>query len=261
MADFDLTSATKFSSINATDNFFVNQGGALGQAPIQKILDKAAINSLETAKAGIEPNMLDGIFIMYHSKSDSFPRLCEVSGWKSLENAGDIADGVAVFQGDKHLVISPTEAYLHWSSAAIQVGSVTSDRITAINDWSGKSRTAAIMLDATLKSDGAAYAPGWCNAYSRANTKGKGLTAGNWWLPSAGELIFIKANFRKINMALSVISGATLLNGSWYWSSTESDPAGAWGLGFGDGLLNGWKDKVGATGYVRAVSAFGLGNY
>ena len=90
MADFDLTSATEFSSINATDKFFVNQGGALGQAPIQKILDKAAINSLATAKADIEPNMLDGVFIMYHSKSDNFPRLCEVSGWKSLENVGDI---------------------------------------------------------------------------------------------------------------------------------------------------------------------------
>lgn len=64
------------------------------------------------------------------------------------------------------------------------------------------------------------------------------------------------ANKAKINYALSLIKGAQQLDTSWYWSSTESSPAGAWYLYFGDGDLGNWNGKVKGKGHVRPVSAF-----
>lgn len=64
------------------------------------------------------------------------------------------------------------------------------------------------------------------------------------------------ANKAKINYALSLINGAQQLDTSWYWSSTEFGPAGAWLLGFGDGLLGRWGTKVKDKCHVRPVSAF-----
>ena len=64
------------------------------------------------------------------------------------------------------------------------------------------------------------------------------------------------ANKAKINYALSLIKGAQQLDTSWYWSSTERSPAGAWSLGFGVGYLHGWDGKVKGKGHVRPVSAF-----
>lgn len=64
------------------------------------------------------------------------------------------------------------------------------------------------------------------------------------------------ANKAKINYALSLIKGAQQLDTSWYWSSTESSPANAWSLNFGDGGLYGWYGKVKGKYHVRPVSAF-----
>lgn len=125
-------------------------------------------------------------------------------------------------------------------------------------DFNGRQHT-----DAAIKASSdshvtntAAYAPGYCRLYSRANSKGKGLTAGYWWLPSAGELLVMYANKAKINYALSLIKGAQQLDTSWYWSSTEYGPATAWGLGFGGGYLYYWGNKVKDKDHVRPVSAF-----
>lgn len=125
-------------------------------------------------------------------------------------------------------------------------------------DFNGRQHT-----DAAIKASSgahvtntAAYAPGYCRLYSRANSNGKGLTAGYWWLPSVGELLMMYANKAKINYALSLIKGAQQLDASWYWSSTESSPAHAWDLSFGDGALINWYDKVKDKGRVRPVSAF-----
>lgn len=103
----------------------------------------------------------------------------------------------------------------------------------------------------------ASYAPGFCRTYSRANSKGKGLTAGYWWLPSVGESLMMYANALKINYALSLIKGAAQLGlTSRYWTSTEGSPQYAWLLNFGAGYLGNWVDKVGDKLHVRPVSAF-----
>lgn len=200
--------------------------------------------------------MMDGVFIMYHTKSDNYPRMVKPHKWPSMQSGGEVADGVVIVEGGKVLVVAPTEcdsAGLLWSSAAMSGGAVTTtDRVTAMNDWAGKNNTAQIIAHSTSSAvnNTAAYAPGFCNLYSHG-----GLGAGKWWLPSAGELMMIYANMTKINYALSLISGATQLAETWYWSSTEYSATDAWFLSLYTGNLY-WFTKASSKGRVRPVSAF-----
>lgn len=205
--------------------------------------------------AGIDLNSInDGVFIMFHRNSDNYPLMVKPHKWASYQNSGEIAEGVVVVEGGKILVVAPTETSLYWSSAAVSGGGkTTTDRLTALDDWTGKASTAAQITHAECSS--ASYAPGYCAQYSRVNANGKGLTAGRWWLPSLGELMMIYANMRKINYALSLIEGATQLAETWYWSSTEYSATYAWNLGLTSGSANN-TTKAANQGRVRAVSAF-----
>lgn len=205
--------------------------------------------------AGLNLNaMNDGVFIMFHRKSDDYPLAVNADKWASYQNSGEIADGVLVVEGGKMLVVAPTEATLYWSSAAVSAGGkTTTDRETALNDWTGKTSTAAQITHNECKTE--SYAPGFCASYERVNANGQGLTAGKWWLPSLGELMMIYANMRKINYALSLINGATQLAETAYWSSTEYSATSAWKLTLGNGFANG--NPKATTQYgVRPVSAF-----
>ena len=207
--------------------------------------------------AGNDLNALeDGIFIMTHRKSDNYPIMYKPHKWTAQQTAGEVADGVVVVEGGKVLVVAPTEAAnaLYWGSANVAGGGVTtSDRVTAYSDWAGKANTAAQVTHSELS--GAAYAPGFCNQYSRTNANGYGLTAGKWWLPSLGEMMMIYANMTKINYALSLIEGATLLQETAYWTSTECSAAYAWGLYLSNGGMYAYT-KASYTFRVRPVSAF-----
>lgn len=198
--------------------------------------------------------MNDGVFIMFHRKSDNYPLAVKPDKWASYQNSGEIAEGVLVVEGGKMLVVAPTEATLYWSSAAVSAGGkTTSDRLTALDDWAGKTSTAAQITHNECKTE--SYAPGFCASYSRTNANGKGLTAGRWWLPSLGELMMIYANMRKINYALSLINGATQLAETAYWSSTEYSATYAWILNLYYGFA-GSNTKATNQIRVRPVSAF-----
>lgn len=217
---------------------------------------KVTLANLKAALlAGIDLNAIeDGVFIMFHRKSNNFPLMVKPHKWASYQSSGEIAEGVVVVEGGRMLVVAPTEASLYWSSAAVSGGgTTTSDRVTAFNDWNGKANTAAQIQHAECS--GESYAPGFCAKYSRVNANGQGLTAGKWWLPSEGELMCIYANMRKINYALSLIEGATQLAEDWYWSSTEYSAASAWTLSLNNGSANG-NTKAAAQDRVRPVSAF-----
>lgn len=205
--------------------------------------------------AGLDLNAIeDGVFIMFHRNSDDFPLMVKPHKWTSYQNSGEIADGVVVVEGGRMIVVAPTEATLYWSSAAVSGGgTTTTDRVTAFNDWNGKTNTAAQITHSECNTE--SYAPGYCAAYERVNANGKGLTAGKWWLPSMGELMAIYANMTKINYALSLINGATQLAETWYWSSTEYSAPNAWRLTLDDGSA-GTNTKATTQLRVRAVSAF-----
>ena len=196
----------------------------------------------------------DGVFIMFHRKSDNYPLAVKPDKWASYQNSGEIAEGVMVVEGGKILVVAPTEATLYWSSAAVSAGgTTTTNRLTALDDWTGKTSTAAQITHSECNTE--SYAPGFCASYERVNANGKGLTAGRWWLPSLGELMMIYANMRKINYALSLINGATQLAETAYWSSTEYSATNAWRLSLNYGYAP--IDAKAAGQYrVRPVSAF-----
>lgn len=212
--------------------------------------------------------LYDGVFVMFHRKNDDYPLAVRVSSWASYQNSGEIADGVLLVEGGRHLVIAPTESSgAKWSSkpvsasdtsGSVQISGVTTtgDRITALNDFAGQANTTAIINASTSSNvtNTNDYAAGFCNKYSRANANGKGLLAGRWWLPSMGEMAMIWANFDKINYALSKISGATQLQATWYWSSTQGSATDAWYLYLNVGGMNNLRKF---TQYrVRPVSAF-----
>lgn len=201
----------------------------------------------------------DNIFIVYHRKSDNYPLMCKLHKWTALQNSGEIASGVGVFEGGRHIVVSITQpAALYWSSAAIAGGGFTSsDRVLALNDWTGKANTASQVAASTEAAitNTVEYAPGYCNLYSRPNSNNAGLTAGKWWLPSMGELMMIYANLHKINHALTLINGSNPLLEGAYWSSTEYSATIAWGLLLNSGLMTAY-DMASYRIYVRPVSAF-----
>ena len=238
-----VNSGEKFAKVDANGNVTLIDLANLKNA----LLGGLSLNS-----------MVDGVFIMYHAKSDNYPRMVKPHRWPSLQTGGEVADGVVIVEGGKVLVVAPTESDstgLLWSSAAMSGGAVTTtNRLNAMEDWAGSANTAAIIAKSTSSAvnNTAAYAPGFCNLYSHG-----GLGAGKWWLPSAGELMMIYANMTKINYCLSLISGATQILDNWYWSSTEGNEVGAWALNLNSGYLSysNYK-KASAKGRVRPVSAF-----
>ena len=204
------------------------------------ILGGNSINALE-----------DGIFIMYHN-SGGTPLMVKPHKWASLQSGGETADGVAVVEGGKILIVAPTDAGdsgLLWSSEAVSGGgTTTSDRVTAYSDWAGKANTTAQIAKAACQ--GASYAPGFCAQYNHGS-----LGAGKWWLPSLGEMFMIYANMTKINYALSLITGATQIPEAWHWTSTEYSSTYAWYLSLSNGYMSN-TTKASIRYRVRAVSAF-----
>ena len=243
-----VSAATPVTTVNSTDKILMaDANGKLILISLANL--KAALNG------GVDQNVqMDGVFIMYHRKSDDYPLMVKPHKWTALQSSGEIADGVVIVEGGKILVVAPTEEAMTWSSAAVSGGgTTTSDRVTAMNDWNGKTNTAAQITHAECSSN--AHAPGFCHQYSRVNANGKGLTAGKWWLPSLGEMMMIYANMTKINYALSLISGATPLQETWYWTSTEHGATNAWGLTLYYGNASHYP-KASYTDRVRPVSAF-----
>ena len=244
------SSVTDVTTVNSTDRILMKDSNG-------KLIPISLANLRNALNNGVDQNVqMDGVFIMYHRKSDNYPLMVKPHKWTSLQSGGEIADGVAVVEGGKILIVAPTEASttLTWSSAAVSGGGVTtSDRVTALNDWAGKANTTAQVTHSECNT--ASYAPGFCNLYSRTNANGYGLTAGKWWLPSLGEMMMIYANMTKVNYALSLINGADQLQETWYWTSTEYSAAYAWLLYLFNGFVGG-NTKASTTTRVRAVSAF-----
>lgn len=201
-----------------------------------------------------DTKLKDGAYILYHRNEDNEPVAAQYSVWPTLQDNGEIADGVLVVCEGRNLVIAPEEKCLEWGNKRDVATEEIEATYYAINDWEGKNRTAKIIAHPSFKKDGKQCAPGYCYAYSRTNANGVGITAGQWWLPSAAELVMMWRNFKIINDGLKLITGATLLMRTWYWSCTEGSASHAWNLDFSGGGLTGWASKVSSQNQVRAVS-------
>ena len=117
---------------------------------------------------------------------------------------------------------------------------------TVTADWQGKNNTKVVLE--YCKTIGKS-----CPAFEYVNSyKTEGTQAGDWYLPSMGELYAIYGNKDVLNIALGKIEG-TKLGADYYWSSSEHSNGGAWTLPFSLGNVN---DNKLNYYYVRPVLAF-----
>ena len=110
--------------------------------------------------------------------------------------------------------------------------------------WDGLSNSNAIVGQAGHTSSAAALC---------LNSTNGGQS--DWYLPPIQELKMLWNNYYTVARSLTQISGATQLQNTFYWSSTENDASFAYyfHFGFGAGNANTTKNF---THYVRAVRAF-----
>lgn len=157
--------------------------------------------------------------------------LVDVDSWAGGSNA----TGVYVSDGVRFLIIAPKRKEYKWGGYRKRISNIftTSKGTTAITDFAGSSNTDQIISQ--LKGVTVSYthyytgesgtitgapAAEYCRAYSNGCKK-----AGEWYLPSAGEMNLLMINKNAINSALAKISGQSL---SLEWTSTQYDDSRAW---------------------------------
>ena len=114
----------------------VNIGQVMNQYQIVTDADHVYVekgNSQGKMKLSVFDSLSEGVFIMFHRKSDNHPLMVKPGKWMNYQNSGEIAEGVVVVEGGKMLVVAPTDADsagLQWSSAAVSGGGkTTTDRL------------------------------------------------------------------------------------------------------------------------------------
>ena len=114
---------------------------------------------------------------------------------------------------------------------------------SAQSSWDGLSNSNAIVGQAGHTSSASALC---------LNSTNGGQS--DWYLPSAQELNMLWNNYYTVARSLTQISGATQLQTTSYWSSTESAYIIAWGFNFASGDADYINKAI--PRYVRAVRAF-----
>ena len=166
------------------------------------------------------------------------------------ETSGPYKVGDLYFEGDVlGVVFEVTHGGMHGKIVSVDEermkwcdDSVYEIATYATNEYDGAVNTAKLMNRYDADKYYAAY---WCADYDYG-----------WYMPAKKELEKIYQNKSKINSTLSKY-GYSQLEGSWYWSSTESvdEKFCAWYVLMNDGRTSfNYKYSLGA--YVRAVSAF-----
>ena len=122
------------------------------------------------------------------------------------------------------------------------------DTSNAYNDYYGKSNTKTIIeyCKTNNKSCPAAI---YANNYTT-----QGTSAGDWFLPSMGQLKTIYDKKSILNETLSVLGGN--LSDNYYWSSTEHSDSEAWVLNFGNGGAYYYGKKSSYKYYIQPILAF-----
>ena len=116
------------------------------------------------------------------------------------------------------------------------------DKNIAQLDYEGKGNTLAIVAaypSDTSSNNAAVY----CNQYTTAGT-----SAGQWYLPAAGELYrYVYGNYDTISSTMTKLGWS--LPAAYYWSSSEYTGNGAWYVNSGNGDMLGY-----GKGYGYSVS-------
>ena len=131
---------------------------------------------------------------------------------------------IGVVVKDNELVMSQKRTdYISWSSIHSDTSLTNYDSLDdAINDFKGKNNTAIIVAEHSndsIDNNAGIY----CNSYSTIGT-----TAGDWYLPSAGELYnYVYKNYNTIKASYTTKLQWNDFN-TYFWSSSEHSFSGAW---------------------------------
>ena len=153
-----------------------------------------------------------------------------------------------VFDHSGKLAIGLSGYRTYWSTTRFDVPGVDNitDRTLAITDLDGKKNTSTVWANCFYKS---------CPAFEDVNRyETEGTQAGDWYLPSMGELYAIYGNVGVLNVALGKVAASRLDATESYWSSSEYSDRYAWRLHFDDGDVR-HHDKD-SYALIRPVLAF-----
>ena len=196
----------------------------IGDSCLSKIVDRETAQPCQKKKVGM----------FYYAEDESFSE--ELISNKNVSGVVFHVDET----GEHGLVVLLHQVQLPWSSDELYVFKT--------NKLNGKKNTRYILKTAKRlgqKAEAAEYC---------ANYAYDGVNAGEAFLPSIDELEYLYKNKRLVNEKLALIDGADLLDGWFYWSSSEYSIYGAWLLYFGNGSVSNYdKDDY---YYVRPVLAF-----
>ena len=245
LANLSLTAATnarRIPILNASNEM-------VGSDSMANVLKALMASSPEVAQdlfnGNVAKALFDNIFIAVTQVSNGYSLACRISDWATYNNSSYVVDGVLIVEGGESLVIAKDQMTLPWGN--------TSDSHTATGD--------VLTAQAYTKDE---YKPtttaiGYVSNYSTINGYSSGQSyasrgAGNWFLPSIKQLMMIRANACKINLAMALIGGTQLDLTQVYWSSTEYSASNAWILYFSNGNVGGSYKKSSCR--VRPVAAF-----
>ena len=156
---------------------------------------------------------------------------------------------ISYAKGSSRLVVSLTETPVEWGGYGTDISSLYNylGSDPALTDFSGKENTTKIM---EVLGNKTSIAAGYCYNYNTSGT-----TAGQWYLPAAGELYYsIVANRTLVNDGLTYAGGTPILQGSWRGSSTEFSELYSWDVNPIDGTV-GNHHKYG-TPLIRCMLSF-----
>ena len=124
---------------------------------------------------------------------------------------------------------STSNVNLVWGNDSTTDGDITSRDETALNGIENTNKALA-LADGTTANTQAAFA-----AFAAVNRfRTNGTSAGDWYLPSKGELSLYQSNYAEINAKITAIKNASssivnTVNAN-LWSSTEYDTIKSWFL-------------------------------
>lgn len=183
-------------------------------------------------------DMPSGVFIIKKRNNNAENTYTELIDLKSYDQSfNDLVQGIFVIEGNNSIVVATKDSGpCYWCTTRNIDGSgfTTLDMTRAEADLNGKLNTAFQILHEECQDPSCAV--GFC-----ANYGTEFWPAGNWWLPSLGEIKLINSHIEQVNYALSLVGG-DLLNRN-QWSSTEANKDHVWMSGMSPkNALSQWRD-------------------
>lgn len=136
---------------------------------------------------------------------------------------------------------STSNVNLMWGSNSSTVGNITSEDQTALNGRENTDKVIAVMPGTTGNTQ-AEYPIFYAVNQFYTN----GTSAGDWYVPSKGELSLYQTNYSDINTKIQAIKTASssIVNVVSYsqWSSTERNTDNAWRLTNGGSWTNNFRN-------------------